>query len=103
MSRPPKKFLDFVAQFEDVADAYKELGNATRGAGPLDEKTAAISKLGIAIGLRHEGAVHAHTRKALAAGWTPDELRHVAILATTTLGFPSMMAAFTWVDEIVSG
>ena len=47
--------------------------------------------------------MHAHTRKALMAGWTPDELRHVAILATTTLGFPSMMAAFTWVDEIVSG
>jgi len=103
MTRPPQKFLDFVDRFEDVADAYKELGSATRGAGPLDEKTAAISKLGIAIGLRHEGAVHAHTRKALMAGWAPDELRHVAILATTTLGFPSMMAAFTWVDEIVSG
>ena len=102
MSRPPKKFLDFIARYEEVADAYKELGSATRGAGPLDEKTASLVKLGIAIGLRHEGAVHAHARKSLAAGRTPDEIRHAAILATTTLGFPSMMAAFTWVDEIVS-
>ena len=102
MSKPPTKFLDFIRRFESVADAYNELGNATRNAGPLNEKTACIAKLGIAIGMRHEGAVHAHARKALKAGCTPEEIRHVAILATTTLGFPSMMASFTWIDEVVS-
>ena len=102
MSEPPKKFLDFVARFDGVADAYYELGNATRNAGPLDEKTASLAKLGIAIGMRHEGAVHAHARKSLKAGCTPEEIRHVAVLATTTLGFPSMMAAFTWIDDVVS-
>lgn len=101
MSTPPKKFLDFVSRYEDVAAAYRELGNATRAAGPLEEKTACLIKLGIAMGLRHEGAVHAHARKCLAAGCTPDEIRHAALLATTTLGFPSMMAAYTWVEDVL--
>lgn len=69
--------------------------------GPLDGKTAQLIKLGIAIGMRHEGAVHAHTRKALARGASAGEVRHAAILATTTLGFPSMMAAYSWVDDIL--
>ena len=41
------------------------------------------------------GAVHAHTRLALQAGASPDEIRHVVLLALTTIGFPSMMAART--------
>ena len=35
------------------------------------------------------------------AGWTPDELRHAVVLATTTLGFPRMMAAYTWVEDVL--
>jgi len=100
MSQPPKRFLRFIEKHQDVGEAYQALGKATAAAGPLDQKTAALVKLGIAIGMRHEGAVHAHARKALAAGCTPGELYHAAILATTTLGFPSMMAAYSWVDEV---
>lgn len=84
-----------------VGDAYKTLGEATTTAGPLDKKTTELVKLGISIGMQHEGAVHAHTRKALDAGCTPEELKHAAILATTTLGFPSMMAALSWVEDVV--
>lgn len=102
MSRPPKRFRDFIQTHADVGSAYKQLQDATRDAGPLDRKTAELVKLGISIGMRHEGAVHAHTRKALDAGATPDELRHTAILATTTLGFPSMMAAYSWIDDILA-
>jgi 4-carboxymuconolactone decarboxylase len=58
-----------------------------------------LVKLGISMGMRHEGAVHAHTRKALAAGWTPDDLRHAAVLAATTMGWPNMMAAYLWVED----
>lgn len=55
----------------------------------------------IATGAWREGAVHSHTRRALAAGCTSDEIRHVVLLATTTLGFPSMMAVWTWVEDVL--
>jgi hypothetical protein len=57
--------------------------------------------LAIAVGALREGAVHSHTRRALEAGCTPDELRHVGVLAITTIGFPSTMAAMSWVEDIL--
>jgi 4-carboxymuconolactone decarboxylase len=71
--------------------------------GPLDKKTRELVKLGIAIGNRHEGGTHSHTRRALDAGATPDEVRHVALMALTTIGFPAAMAALTWVEDILNG
>ena len=82
--------------------AYESLGFATQKAGPLDPKTRALVKLGLAIGAGLEGAVHSHTRRALEAGCAPDEVRHVVLLATTTMGFPSMMAALSWVEDVLS-
>ncbi|MDX1740230.1 MAG: carboxymuconolactone decarboxylase family protein [Rhodothermales bacterium] len=103
MTKLPTRFSAFLRDYPHVGDAYRSLGDATMGAGPLDKKTAQLVKLGIAIGLRHEGAVHAHCRKALEAGCTADEIRHATVLATTTMGFPSMMAALTWVDDVLDG
>lgn len=101
MSKPPKRFREFLDRHQAVGSAYKQLGDATLHAGPLERKTAQLVKLGIAIGMRSEGAVHAHARKALDAGCTAEELRHAALLATTTLGFPSMMAAYSWIDDVL--
>ncbi len=101
MSQPPKHFTDFLKTYEDVGAAYKSLGSATLAAGPLPKKTAQLVKLGIAVGMRHEGAVHAHCRKAIGAGCTAEEVRHAVLLATTTLGFPGMMAALSWVDDVI--
>ena len=41
------------------------------------------------------------TRRALEGGCSPEDIRHVVVLATTTLGFPSMMATMTWVDDVL--
>lgn len=101
MSKPPKRFSAFIRQHPEVGNAYTALGKATIDAGPLDIRTAQLVKLGIAIGMRHEGAVHAHARKAIDAGCTVEELRHAAILGTTTVGFPNMMAAYSWISDIV--
>lgn len=49
-----------------------------------------------------EGAVHSHIRKALGAGVSPKEIRHAVLLALPTTGLPSMMAAMTWVDDVLS-
>lgn len=99
MSTPPKRFRDFQKKYPKVADAYERVGKAVHGAGPLDEKTRALIKLGISSGARLEGAVHSHVRKALDAGATPAEIRHVALLALPTIGLPSMMAALSWIDD----
>jgi 4-carboxymuconolactone decarboxylase len=97
----PIRFQEFGKKYPAVMRAYESLGEATAEAGPLDAKTRALVKLGIATGAWREGAVHSHTRRALAAGCSPDEIRHVVLLATTTLGFPSMMAALTWVEDML--
>lgn len=97
----PKRFQEFTEKYPDVAKSYEQLGDAVHAAGPLDEKTRALIKLGISTGARFEGAVHAHTRKALAAGASAEELRHVVMLSLPTIGLPSMMAAMSWIDDIL--
>jgi 4-carboxymuconolactone decarboxylase len=97
----PPRFLQFDQQYPAVMRAYEALGAATQEAGPLDPKTRELVKLGIAVGARSEGATHSHTRRALEAGATPEEIRHAVLLVTTTLGFPAMMAAMTWVEDVL--
>ncbi|MBI5368491.1 MAG: carboxymuconolactone decarboxylase family protein [Planctomycetes bacterium] len=103
MPKLPKPFMEFTEKFPAVAAAYEKLGEAVHHAGPLDAKTRALVKLAISTGARLEGAVHSHTRKALAIGCTPEELAHVALLALPTLGLPSMMAARTWIEDVTTG
>jgi alkylhydroperoxidase/carboxymuconolactone decarboxylase family protein YurZ len=97
----PGHYQRFITSHPEVANAYKALGDACHTSGPLDARTRALVKLGIALGLRHEGAVHSHTRKALEAGASAAEVRHVVLLATTTIGFPAMMAGLSWVQDVL--
>ena len=46
-----------------------------------------------AAAVRSEGAVHSHTRRALAVGAQTDEIYHTLILLTSTIGFPNVLAA----------
>jgi 4-carboxymuconolactone decarboxylase len=101
MTDKPQAHLRFLDEFPDVGAAYNQLAEAGHNAGPLDEKTRLLVKLAIAIGHRHEGAVHAHTRRALSAGCTPAEIKHVVTLSVTTLGLPNAVAAYTWVNDIL--
>jgi 4-carboxymuconolactone decarboxylase len=87
-------------KFPKVFEAYETLGESCREAGPLAGKTLALAKLAIAVGARLEGAVHSHARRSLEAGASIEECRHVVLLATTTIGFPAMMAALSWVEDV---
>ena len=98
----PKVYEQFKTQFPEVFNDYKQLGIATRQAGPLDEKTQDLIKLGIAMGTNSRGGVMSHTRKAIAAGASEDEVRHAVLLALTTTGFPNMISAMRWVDEVLN-
>lgn len=101
MSDIPKPFHDFIKNFPEIGEAYGRMGQAVHSAGPLGQKTRELVKLAMSCGAQKEGAVHSHTRKALQAGCTPEEIRHVVLLLLPTLGMPSMMAAMTWVDDIL--
>lgn len=98
----PKVYEQFSKKYPEVFQDYKKLGISTRKAGPLDEKTQDLVKLGIALGANSRGAVMSHTRKALDAGATPEELAHVVLLGLTTTGFPNMIAAWNWVQEVLA-
>ncbi len=98
----PGRFKQFMKNYPAVASAYTALGNASQAAGPLDAKVRALVKLGIAIGMQHQGATHSHVRKAIEAGATPEEIRHAAVLAVTTLGFPRTIAALSWVEDVLA-
>lgn len=97
----PSIYQKFCSQYPDVLKVYEELGVKCRESGPLDRKTQDLIKLGIAVGNSSRGAVMSHTRKALENGTSKEEIMHVILLTLTTTGFPNMVAAFGWVDEVM--
>jgi 4-carboxymuconolactone decarboxylase len=98
----PKIYENFSKEFPEVIQSYKKLGATCRAAGPLDEKTQNLVKLGISLGFNSRGAVMSSTRKALDSGATREEIVHAVMLGLTTTGFPNMIAALGWVEEVVS-
>ncbi|MFQ5683103.1 MAG: carboxymuconolactone decarboxylase family protein [Candidatus Binatia bacterium] len=101
MARSPKIYETFKRTYPKIWQAYDRLGAVSNAAGPLDKKAVALGKLALSIGAKMEGAVHSHTRRALEAGATPGEIRHLVLLGLTTLGFPSSITALSWVEDIL--
>ncbi|MCB0825379.1 MAG: carboxymuconolactone decarboxylase family protein [Armatimonadetes bacterium] len=101
MNQPPKRFTKFIEDNPEIGKAYNDLGEALTNAGPLNEKQIALVKVGISTGARMEGALRSHVRKALQAGASPAEIKHAVLLSTTTIGFPNMMAALSWLDDLL--
>jgi len=99
MSKPPSYYSGFRSEQPEVVAAYEKLGDAARKAGPLSRAEAELVKLALAAGARIEGAIHSHTRRALEAGVEPAAVRHVALLAITTLGFPQAMAIRAMIED----
>ncbi|MEE9140216.1 MAG: carboxymuconolactone decarboxylase family protein [Alphaproteobacteria bacterium] len=97
----PPALAVFIEKDPEVWGAYQGLGKACSEAGPLDARTRRLVKLALAVGGGSEGAVHSHVRRGLDEGLSPQELRHVAVLAIPTLGFPAAVAALTWIADIV--
>ena len=98
----PKPFQKFNEQYPEIAKIYEELGVKCQSAGPLDAKTRCLVNLGIAVGAVSPGAVKSHARKAREKGASREELYHALLLALTTVGFPAMIAAIGWVEEVIA-
>ena len=79
----------------------EQLGEVVRREGPLDDKTSHLVQLAAAAAIRSEGSVHSHVRRALEAGANPEEIYHILILLTSTIGFPTASAALSWAYDIL--
>ncbi len=97
----PETYLRFRRNYPDVAAHYEALGQSLSELGALDSRTAALVKLALAVSRQGEGGVHSAARKGREAGLEPDEMRQVALMAITNIGFSSAMAAYSWIEDIV--
>lgn len=97
----PKQYIAIRKKYKGLIKAVENLGKAAKTAGPLNKKTSELIQIAAAAAVRSEGAVHSHTRRALAAGAKPDEIRHAIVLLTSTIGFPAVSAALTWVNDVL--
>jgi 4-carboxymuconolactone decarboxylase len=101
VERYPEWFLYLQGKYPLLMEAVETLGKTTHNSGPLDAKTAQLVQLAAAISIRSQGAVHSHAKRAKLAGAKNDEIEHAAILLTSTIGFPSVAAALSWIDEVI--
>lgn len=86
--------------FPDVMTAVEQVGATVRQAGPLDRKTTELIQLAVAAASQSTGAVHSHAKRALAAGATRQEIEHALLVLISTIGFPKVAAALSWIEEI---
>jgi 4-carboxymuconolactone decarboxylase len=101
MRKLPEHYVDLRKRFRGFMRAVDNLGKAACASGPLDDKTSNLIQLAAAAAIGSEGSVHSHTRRALKAGAKRDEIYHTIILLTSTIGFPSVSAALSWVDDVI--
>ena len=97
----PDVYVEFRNRHPRIAEAQDHLAREIDDVGPLDQRTARLVKLGIAVGALAEGAVRSNARKALDLGVSQREVEQVALLALTTRGFPATIAAWHWVHEVL--
>jgi 4-carboxymuconolactone decarboxylase len=101
MLKYPERYTSIKSRYKGVVKALESLGKEVKSAGPLSEQTSELIQLAAAAAIRSEGSVHSHTRRALAAGAKPEEIRHAIILLTSTVGFPTAAAALSWADDVL--
>jgi len=100
MPKMPKQYASIQKNYAGLIKAVENLGKAAKESGPLNKKTSELVQLAAAAAIRSEGSVHSHARRALAAGATPEEIRHSLVLLTSTIGFPTVSAALSWVNDV---
>ena len=102
MARYPVQYTSISKRYKGVMKALEGLGKATKAAGPLSKKTSELIQLAAAAAIRAEGSVHSHARRALEGGAKPAEVQHALIVLTSTIGFPTVSAALSWVDDVLA-
>jgi 4-carboxymuconolactone decarboxylase len=97
----PDHYVKVRERYPELIEAYESAGELGRTSGPLERKVTHLIQMAACAALRSEGGVHSHTRRALTAGATPEELYHALVVLISTAGFPAVAAAFSWVNDIL--
>lgn len=97
---PSKHYQKLSTKFPEVLAAVENLGTTVRDAGPIDKKTSELIQLGVAAAAQSVGSVHSHARRAKLAGATEEEIYHTLLLLISTIGFPKVAAALSWVEGV---
>lgn len=98
--KSPSHYQYLLKTFPDVMAAVEQVGSSVRQAGPLDRKTTELIQLAVAAASQSTGAVHSHAKRALAAGASRQELEHALLVLISTIGFPKVAAALSWLEDI---
>jgi 4-carboxymuconolactone decarboxylase len=96
----PEIFKTFMENYPDLAQAQQKVGHICSEAGPLGKKEQHLIQLGISIGMGSKGGIRSHARRAIEAGASKEEVIQTVLLSMTIVGFPAMIAAYGWVDEL---
>lgn len=97
----PKLYRHLRETYPEYMAALDKVGELAQKQGPLPEKQVLLIQMAAAVAVRSEGSVHSHVRRALAAGATPEEIRHAILALTSTVGFPTMAAAMSWAEDVL--
>ncbi|MBL9119144.1 MAG: carboxymuconolactone decarboxylase family protein [Phycisphaerae bacterium] len=98
-SKIPNTFKTFIAKYPELGAAHEKVAGAVERAGPLDAKTLALVKIGIALGAGLESALRSHVRRAMQQGATIVEIEQAILLGMNTVGFPRTVAAWSWAHQ----
>lgn len=98
----PKPFMDFQKHYPELAKDLEALGIKCKEVGPLDDRSCRLVKLGLAVATGSRGGIKSQARRAMAEGLTLEEVRHAAVLALPTIGFPPIIAAIGWMNEVAA-
>lgn len=94
-------FTRFKEEFPEVYEKHEALGKVIHEkSGPLPPQTRWLIKIAVSAACDHQRALETHIHKALAAGISKEEIKHVLLLLMSTSGFPSFMKAYTVLDRI---
>lgn len=99
MDKKPNHFMRLKETYPHYMKAHEELGKAVKEAGPLDEITLNLVQLAAAVTAGSEGAVHSHARRARNLGVSEKALCHAILACTSTVGFPAVSAALSWIGH----
>lgn len=97
----PHTFEVFNERFPGLSHAHQQVGAALDEAGPLDEKTRTLVKIGICVGAGLESAVKSHVRRGLKSGLSAEEIEHALVLGMNSVGFPRTVAAWQWARQVL--
>ena len=97
----PKIYERLKKRFPRIMANLEALGESLREETSFNRREIELLKLAASAAMGSEGGLHAHVRKALAAGASPEEVEEAVILLVNQLGFSRTAAAMSWAWDVL--